>query len=80
MGFYPVNPANGKYTLGSPALNRAVINLPGGKTFTVTAVNNTPASFAVKEVLLNGNQLERNYITHEEIFSGGDLKFIMESR
>ncbi|MFO7575694.1 MAG: GH92 family glycosyl hydrolase [Bacteroidales bacterium] len=78
LGFYPVNPADGKYILGSPAVNRAVINTGNGKRFTVTAENNTPDSYSVKEIYLNGEKLKRNYITHSEVMAGGELKFIME--
>ncbi len=76
MGFYPVNPADGKYILGSPSLNKAVINVGGGKKFTILTENNNNQKYQVKEIWLNGNKLERNYITHEEIMNGGDLKFI----
>jgi predicted alpha-1,2-mannosidase len=79
MGFYPVNPANGQYILGSPALNKAVINCPGGKKFTIIAENNNADSYKVKEIFLNGKRLDRNFITHDEIMMGGELKFIMES-
>jgi predicted alpha-1,2-mannosidase len=76
MGFYPVNPADGKYILGSPAINKAVINVGGGKKFTVVAENNHNQKYEVKQVFLNGHQLDRNYITYDEIMSGGELKFI----
>jgi len=78
LGFYPVNPADGKYILGSPALNKAVINTGNGKKFIVTAVNNSPEKYAVREVYLNGQKLERNFITHPEVMAGGTLEFIME--
>lgn len=78
LGFYPVNPADGRYILGSPAINRAVINTGNGKKFTVTAENNTPDSHSVREVYLNGKKLGRNYITHSELINGGELRFVME--
>ena len=31
----------------------------------------------IKKVLLNGKQLDRNYITHNEILKGGNLLFVM---
>ena len=33
LGFYPVNPANGQYILGSPEVEDAIIHLPNDKTF-----------------------------------------------
>jgi predicted alpha-1,2-mannosidase len=76
LGFYPVNPADGKYILGSPAVNKAVINTGKGKKFTVTAADNSREKYIVREVLLNGVKLERNYITHQEVMAGGELRFV----
>lgn len=78
MGFYPVNPADGRFIIGSPVLERAEISLPGDKVFSVIAEDNSASSRNVSEVFLNGSKLERNYITYEEIMSGGELKFIMK--
>jgi predicted alpha-1,2-mannosidase len=78
MGFYPVNPADGKFILGSPVLDRAEIGLPGGKTFSVTAENNSPEKVNVREIFLNGQKLSRNYITYSEIMAGGELRFVMK--
>ncbi|MDF1559231.1 MAG: GH92 family glycosyl hydrolase [Bacteroidales bacterium] len=78
MGFYPVNPADGRFVIGSPLLARAEISLPGGKIFTVSAENNSALKINVSEIFLNGERLDRNYITYEEIMTGGELKFIMK--
>ena len=78
MGFYPVNPADGRFIIGSPVLGRAEITLPGGEIFTVTAENNSATRKNVGEVSLNGVKLDRNYITYEEIMAGGELRFIMK--
>jgi putative alpha-1,2-mannosidase len=32
----------------------------------------------VSGVFLNGDKLDRNYITYKEIMSGGELRFIMK--
>lgn len=77
MGFYPVNPASGEYVLGSPEVTNAVINLESGKTFTVSTENQSATNVYVEKVLLNGQELQRPYITHQEIISGGELHFIM---
>jgi predicted alpha-1,2-mannosidase len=78
MGFYPVNPADGKFILGSPALDRAEIRTGMGKTFTIVAENNSADHVNVSEVFLNGQKLDRNYITYSEIMDGGELRFIMK--
>jgi len=78
MGFYPVNPADGKFILGSPVLDRATLTLPGGKTFTVVAEGNSRDRVNVSSCFLNGVKLDRNYITWEEITAGGELRFVMK--
>lgn len=78
MGFYPVNPADGRFILGSPILDRVTIKVAEGATFTVVAEDNSPERVHVERVFLNGTELDRNYITYEEIMTGGELRFIMK--
>jgi predicted alpha-1,2-mannosidase len=78
MGFYPVNPANGRFILGSPALDNVSVSLPGGKVFRVVAEGNSPSKVNVSACFLNGQQLDRNYITYDEIMAGGELRFVMK--
>jgi predicted alpha-1,2-mannosidase len=77
MGLYPVDPASGQYILGSPVLDSATIHLDPkyatGKTFTVTARDNSPANVYIQSATLNGKPLLRNWITHEELTAGGEL-------
>lgn len=78
MGFYPFNPADGQYQLGTPAFDKLVLPLGEGKKFTVLAENLSPDNYLVEEVYLNGEKLARTWITHQEIINGGELKFIMQ--
>jgi predicted alpha-1,2-mannosidase len=78
MGFYPVNPADGKFIFGSPALDRVSINLPDGGRFTVNVENNSPENVIIDKIFLNDLPLERNYITYNEIMKGGELRFVMK--
>ncbi|NLE33608.1 MAG: glycoside hydrolase family 92 protein [Bacteroidales bacterium] len=78
LGFYPANPADGRFILGSPALDGATLSLPSGKTFLIIAEGNSPQKRNVSEVFLNGERLARNYITYEEIIAGGELRFVMK--
>ena len=77
MGLYPVDPASGEYVIGSPALDKATIHLDPkyaiGKTFTVIARHNSPTNIYIQSATLNGELLERNFITHEELAAGGEL-------
>ena len=79
LGFYPVNPSELKYQLGSPIVQEAVIETGHGKQFTVKAPLASKENKYIREVRLNGQVLDRSYITHEEIMNGGTLEFTMGS-
>ncbi len=76
LGFYPVEPASGKYVLGVPMVDGAEIDVAGG-LFAVKREGYSEQNRYVQRVELNGVNLERNYITHQEIVEGGELKFYM---
>lgn len=80
LGFYPVAPGSATYQLGSPAINKAVLQLENGKTFTVEANNQSDKNVYVQKVLLNGKQLEQPVISHEDIMQGGTLVFYMTNK
>jgi predicted alpha-1,2-mannosidase len=80
MGFYPVAPGSNEYVIGSPCVNKAVLNLENGKTFTITAEGLSDKNIYIDKLLLNGKEIDRNYIRHEEIIDGGQLRFIMSSQ
>lgn len=75
MGFYPVNPADGKYQLGTPQFDKTTINVGPEKRFIIAAHRQSPKSIYVARILLNGEKLNRTWITHNEIMQGGELKF-----
>jgi predicted alpha-1,2-mannosidase len=79
LGFYPVAPGSDEYSLGSPAIDGAVLQLENGKTFTIEARNQGPKNVYVSKVTLNGQPVTRRYITHDEIVSGGNLVFYMSA-
>jgi predicted alpha-1,2-mannosidase len=80
MGFYPVNPLDGKYYIGAPQFEKTELLLPNGKTFTVTANNISDKNRYIKSTKLNGKLLKRPYITYEELIKGGTLEFEMQAR
>lgn len=77
LGFYPLNPANGAYVFGSPAVERATIQLAGGKVLTIEAINNSSTNKYIQAVTLNGRAYTKSYITHQELLQGGKLTFKM---
>ena len=79
LGFYPVALGSNEYVLGRPFLDKAVLNLPNGKRFTVRADKLSSANGYVGRVTLNGKPLPRTFIRHEDIMAGGELVFTMQS-
>jgi predicted alpha-1,2-mannosidase len=80
MGFYPENPANGVYVLGSPLFDKASIGLPGGKVFTVEAIHNSAVNIYIQSAELNGKPYHKSYILHQDVVKGGHLTLVMGSR
>jgi len=80
LGFYPVAPGSDRYYLGSPLVKEARITLENGNTFSVSAINQSPDNVYVRKVELNGQKLDRLYITHDEIMQGGRLVFYMTGK
>ena len=77
LGFYQLNPACGLYSFGSPVLDKAVLNLPGGKRFVVETENNSDENIYIQSVELDGIPYDKSYIRYEDIIDGGHLKFVM---
>ncbi|OJH36997.1 GH92 family glycosyl hydrolase [Cystobacter ferrugineus] len=80
LGFYPVTPGSNEYVLGRPFVERAALNLPNGKRFTVTTEGLSDANLYVGKVSLNGRPLERGFLRHEELLAGGSLHFVMQAK
>ena len=80
LGFYPVFTASGEYVIGSPAVDKATINLENGKQFTVEAIDNSPENIYIQSIVLNGIDYPYTYITHRDIMNGGVMKLQMGKR
>lgn len=76
MGFYPVNPADGKYVFGTPMLDRVELRV-GEKTFEIVTHNLDDEHIYIQRILLNGQEYDKPYITHNDLMEGGTLEFYM---
>lgn len=80
-GFYPVSPVDGVYIIGSPIFDRVTIRLDSryykGRNFTVITRKNSPQNIYIQAAWLNGKPLNRAWIRHSEIVTGGTLEFVM---
>jgi predicted alpha-1,2-mannosidase len=77
MGFYPLNPVSADYVIGSPLFSRVTLNLPNGKTFEITAANNSERNVYIQSAALNGKPLNRPVVSYAQIEAGGKLDFVM---
>ncbi|CAN5237339.1 GH92 family glycosyl hydrolase [soil metagenome] len=77
LGFYPVAPGTGEYVIGRPFVDRAVLRLDGGKTFTVVTDGLSDTNRYIGSVTLNGKPLDRLLVKDSEIRAGGELRFTM---
>lgn len=80
MGFYPVNPANGRYDFGSPKLSKTTIQLENGKQFMITTKNLSKNNIYIRSIKLNGNTYRKNFLEHSDILKGGVLEFTMTDK
>jgi predicted alpha-1,2-mannosidase len=68
LGFYPVNPGEGSYTLGVPQCRKAILHLSNGKKIQITNQSRETTTF-------NGKALNTFQIQHRDLINGGSLRF-----
>lgn len=77
LGFYPVDPSNSAYILGSPIFDRATIHMSDGKDFTIIARNNSAKNMYIQSATLNGKPWNKPWFDHSDIAAGGQLVLTM---
>jgi predicted alpha-1,2-mannosidase len=79
IGLFPSS-AQPFYYIGSPVFTRSVVHLEGGKMFTVEAPGTSAANLYVQSAELNGEPIDRAWVTHDEVVGGGRLVLHMGPR
>ena len=79
MGFYPVTPASGMYSIGAPQFPYVALNLQNGNKLVIKATDLSAQNKYVKEVTFDGQPIKNHMISHEQISHGGTLAFKMTS-
>jgi predicted alpha-1,2-mannosidase len=79
LGFYPVNPAEGTFVIGSPQVKKAVLHLGPHKRFRIKAQHLSEANIYQQNPTLNKQVLDKPIIRYTDIMSGGVLKFRMQN-
>jgi predicted alpha-1,2-mannosidase len=79
LGFYPVCPGSGEYSIGSPSVNQATVQLADGKKLIIKADNLSDKNIYIKSVRLNGKPLNQPILKHNDLVNG-ELVFEMTDR
>ncbi|MEG1664707.1 MAG: GH92 family glycosyl hydrolase [Mucinivorans sp.] len=77
MGFYPVCPGSNEYVLGAPLFPKIKLYLENGKVFEIVSPENSAKNIYVEQIKLNGREFTKNYISLDNIFSGGKMEVKM---
>jgi predicted alpha-1,2-mannosidase len=80
LGIYSVCPGTDQYVLGSPLFPKVTLTMENGKQFVIEAKNNNKENCYIQSASLNGVPYTKNYITYQDIASGGLLSFVMGSQ
>ncbi len=76
MGLYPVA-GQSLYLIGGPVFTSSRMDLGGGKSFTVRASGVSKSALYIQSATLNGQPLNRAWLTHAEVARGGELTLVM---
>ena len=54
--------------------------MDNGNQFKMLAHNVSESNIYIQKIVLNGKPYKKNYITHNDIVSGGTIEFFMEKK
>ncbi len=77
MGLYQVEPAGGRYLIGSPLFDNVEMEVGDGRVFRIVAHKNGPTDIYVQRAMLNGRKYTKSYIDYPDIVRGGTLELFM---
>jgi hypothetical protein len=80
MGLFPVTAGSDSYQIGSPFFEKVTIDQPGDRSFTIEADGVSPDDFYIQSAELNGDSLDRTWLTYDEIQAGGNVTFEMDDK
>ena len=80
MGFYQVDPAGGRFVLGSPLFDKVTMQVAGGRTFTIKTIGNSADDIYIQSATLNGKKYTKSYVDFTDIAKGGVLEIRMGSK
>lgn len=79
IGLFP-NAGQDFYYLLPPAFNEVTLTMESGKQIQVTTVKSSPAARYISKVMLNGKELNRLWVRHEEIAQGATITYYLSEQ
>ncbi|MBR6746226.1 MAG: GH92 family glycosyl hydrolase [Muribaculaceae bacterium] len=79
MGFYPVTPGSGEYSVSSPFFTKVKLRMENGKEIVIEAPGSSDNCKYIKRATINGKELVAPVITHDQIKEGAVIKLEMSS-
>ena len=76
MGFYSVCPGSNEFVLTAPLFEEVKLALANGKQLVIKA-NSSKKNVYIKEVKLNGQAIDKNFVTYAQLMEGGTLKYVL---
>jgi predicted alpha-1,2-mannosidase len=77
LGFYPVTPGTDEYVFGSPLFKKVTLKFDNVRKLVIDAPENSQRNVYLRSITLNGKNITKNYINHNELLKGGKLLFEM---
>ena len=75
LGLYPVSPGSDRYVLGTPRYERVDWDLPNGKELEMVVRRSSDDAVYIHSFTMNGEEMGRTWVTHEELMAGGAWVF-----
>ena len=79
-GLFPASVGWPVYYLHVPLFESVELNWPDSKKLIIKVENYSASSAFIKNVTFNGKKLDRNWITHKELMSGGKLIIVASDK
>ena len=80
LGFYQVCPGKAEYVIGRPLVDKATLQLPGGK-FVIEVKGNSKEAKYVQSAKINGRDITRELrFDHADLKAGGKLEIQMSTQ
>jgi predicted alpha-1,2-mannosidase len=77
LGFYPFAPGSTDYSLTTPLIKEAKIQLDSSKILHITTENNSEGNMYIQAVYWQRKRLLSPSISHLDLMKGGELRFVL---